>query len=454
MPAECRSLSLGARPVPPGANAPRIVCFGPGPRFKGGIAQYNTALARALYDAGARVTIASWSQPYPAFIPRDFADTRSRDRFLAGYDIPVLYLTNWNAPTSWWRTARTIAAGEPDKVVLQWCSPLQGLPMAVIASRLRATSRAEIVFDVHFVTAKERSWLDAPLTRLALEHGHTFVVHSYQTAEELRALLPQQSFLLSLDGTVRPERQPVRALAERVILKLYHPIYSLYRPDPSFDRQAWRARHGLRRHVFLFFGFIRKYKGLHYCLQAFAELVRERDDVSLLVVGEPFWRAQDGARLPHRLRSAFFGVLKKLFLNQADDERGYDPLARIDQLGIRDRVLVVDRFVANEEVAPYFQAADAVLLFYETASPSGVASLGFQFGLPALATRLGHLAETIVDGENGYLAEPGNVADMVRAMKRAIEEPIPPERVLAAAEQFSWANYARAILAPRPLAAV
>ena len=26
----------------------RIVCFGPGPRFKGGIANYNTSLAKTL----------------------------------------------------------------------------------------------------------------------------------------------------------------------------------------------------------------------------------------------------------------------------------------------------------------------------------------------------------------------------------------------------------------------
>ena len=45
-------------------SSPHIICFGPGPKFKGGIAQYNTALARSLKDEGAQVTIVSWTQTH------------------------------------------------------------------------------------------------------------------------------------------------------------------------------------------------------------------------------------------------------------------------------------------------------------------------------------------------------------------------------------------------------
>ena len=62
-----------------------VVCFGPGPKFKGGIAQYNTALARSLKDEGAQVTIVSWTQQYPAIIPRQFVDRASRSGFLADH---------------------------------------------------------------------------------------------------------------------------------------------------------------------------------------------------------------------------------------------------------------------------------------------------------------------------------------------------------------------------------
>lgn len=436
---------------------PRIVCFGPGPKFKGGIAQYNTALARALKDEGSQVTIVSWTQQYPAIIPREFVDKASRSSFLEGYDIPVHYLTNWNAPGTWRRTAKAIADLKPDKVILQWYNPTQGIPLNTIAKYLRKHTKAEILFDLHFVAAKEQSSLDARLTRMALRHAHSFIVHAYKTADELKALMPEKEFEVTLDG-VRSgkwssgERQ-VSSLADSPlansplpILKLYHPIYSLFKPDPAFDKEAWKAQHHLRKHVFLFFGFIRKYKGLHYCIEAFAELAKQRDDVSLMVVGERFWQTVDHTKLSVKLKNAVFGTLKKLFLKKADDERDYDPLAMIDALGIRDRVLVVDRFVPNEEVLQYFQAADTIVLFYETATPSGVESLSYNFKLPAVATRVGHFPETITDGFNGYLATPKDIADMVRVMNASIERPIPPDHVVEATKNMSWANYAKAIL--------
>jgi glycosyltransferase involved in cell wall biosynthesis len=439
-----------------------VVCFGPGPKFKGGIAQYNTALARALKDEGAQVTIVSWTQQYPAIIPREFVDKASRSTFLEGYDIPVHYLTNWNDPRTWWSTAKAIAELKPDKVILQWYNPTQGIPLNTIASYLRRHTNAEILFDLHFVAAKEQSSLDARLTRMALRHGHSFIVHAYKTAEELKALMPEKEFKVTLDGkrangewsmangetplghVDRPIHQSPTTI--HPILKLYHPIYSLFKPDPAFDKEAWKAQHGLRKHVFLFFGFIRKYKGLHYCIEAFAELAKQRDDVSLMIVGERFWQTVDQSKLSTKLKNAVFGTVKKLFLKKADDERDYDPLAMVDSLGIRDRTLVVDRFIPNEEVPPYFQAADTIVLFYETATPSGVESLSYNFKLPAVATRVGHFPETITDGFNGYLANPKDIADMVRVMNASIEKPIPREHVVEATKTMSWANYAKAVL--------
>ncbi|MFZ1331336.1 MAG: glycosyltransferase [Flavobacteriales bacterium] len=437
-----------------------IVCFGPGPKFKGGIAQYNTALARALKDEGAQVSIVSWTQQYPAIIPREFVDKASRNDFLEGYEIPVKYLTNWNDPRTWSATAKAIAALQPDKVIIQWYNPTQGIPLNTIAKFLRKHTTAEILFDLHFVAAKEQSSLDARLTRMALRHGHSFIVHAYKTADELKALMPEKEFEVTLDGSA-DARSMVQGRRSKeasdqgpktsdhrpsAILKLYHPIYTLFKPDPNFNRTAWKKEHNLRQHVFLFFGFIRKYKGLHYCIEAFSELAKQRNDVSLMIVGERFWQTVDQSKFSTKVKNAIFGTMKKLFLKKADDEREYDPLAMIEKLGLKDRTLVVDRFVPNEDVPPYFQAADAVVLFYETATPSGVESLSYNFKLPAVATRVGHFPETIKDGFNGYMAEPKNITDMVRAMNAMIEKPIPRENVVEATKEMSWANYAKAVL--------
>ncbi len=70
-----------------------IVCFGPGPMFKGGIANYNTSLARAFDKiADTEVHIVSWTQQYPAIIPRDFIDRKSKVNQLEGTNIKVHYI--------------------------------------------------------------------------------------------------------------------------------------------------------------------------------------------------------------------------------------------------------------------------------------------------------------------------------------------------------------------------
>lgn len=51
----------------------RIICFGPGPQFKGGLANYNTSLAKAFSEFDkAEVHIVSWTNQYPSIVPSRF----------------------------------------------------------------------------------------------------------------------------------------------------------------------------------------------------------------------------------------------------------------------------------------------------------------------------------------------------------------------------------------------
>src|SRR5665648_802534 len=87
----------------------KIVVFGPGPKFKGGIANYNTSLAKTFDKLHvAEIHIVSWTQQYPAIIPRDFIDRSSKTDLLEGTNIKVHYITNYNSPFSWNATAKLI----------------------------------------------------------------------------------------------------------------------------------------------------------------------------------------------------------------------------------------------------------------------------------------------------------------------------------------------------------
>jgi glycosyltransferase involved in cell wall biosynthesis len=418
----------------------KIVCFGPGPMFKGGIANYNTALAKALDKIpDVEVHIVSWTQQYPAIIPRDFVDRRSKESFLEGTDIKVTYLTNYNRPGTWRQTYQFIRDLKPEKVVFQWAIALQGLPMGRIARQLKKHTDIEVLFDVHVLVQKEASVLDRYFTTYGLQVADTYIAHAYTTAAELQATFSKQQFVVNETGERASGQQ-------KTILKLYHPVYNLFQPDPAFDLTGFKEKVGLRKHVFLFFGFIRKYKGLHNVIPAFAKLAAHRDDVSLLIVGESFWQTLDASKFTTRLKNALFGFAKKLFLRKSDDERQYNPLALVEELDLAESVKVVNEFVPNEEVHQYFQASDCILTYYLTATPSGVESLAYNFELPVLATRVGHFPETITEGYNGYLAEPEDIDSMAAVMERFLDQPIERANVAQSAKKMSWENYADCIL--------
>ena len=417
----------------------KVVIFGPGPQFKGGIANYTTSLAKTLDKLGAEVYIVSWTQQYPSIIPRDFIDRSSKKNLFEGTNIKVKYVTNYNNPFSWKQTVDVIKDINPAVVVFQWAISVQGLPMGYIANRLKKVCECEVLFDLHVVAQKEGSAIDKAMLKYALSKPHSFIVHSLKTFEELKKTFPNQKYFLTDNGQRSTDNK-------RTVIKLYHPVYDMFSPDPNFDVEKVKAELGLRKHVFLFFGFIRKYKGLHNVIASFAKLAKERDDVSLLIVGESFWNTLDTKKLSTKIKKQIFGLIKKMLVRKGDDESNYKPLQLIEQLGIKDQTVVINRYVGNEEVHKYFQVADCNVLFYLVATPSGVESIAYNFRLPTIATRVGHFPETIKHGYNGYLAEPENIDSMYSVMKEFLSNPIPRERVDEQARNMSWENYAKAIL--------
>ena len=417
----------------------KIVLFGPGPQFKGGIANYNTSLAKALDKLGHEVHIVSWTQQYPAIIPRDFIDRKSKVDQLEGTNIKVTYITNYNNPATWNETVRFIKDLKADKVIFQWAIAIQGLPIGYICRQLKKKTKTEVIIDLHLVIQKEASSIDKIFSKYGLKVADTYIAHAYKTVDELKETFPTHQYLVNENGTRATDNK-------HTVIKLYHPIYDMFQPKADFDVESEKAKMGLKKNVFLFFGFIRKYKGLHQAIEAFKILSEKRNDVSLLVVGESFWHTLDQSKLSTRLKNVLFKTAKSIFLKNSDNEQNYQPLALIDEYKLNDLVKVVNEFVPNEEVYKYFQLSDAIVLYYLTATPSGVESISYNFKLPVLATKVGHFPETIIHGYNGYLAEDRDVNSMAEEMNRMIEQPINREHVAETASKLSWENYAKAIV--------
>jgi len=403
------------------------------------MANFNISLAKAFaMQEDTETHIVSWSHQYPFFIPRDFFDDKSQTGLLEKYGVTVHYTMNYNRFSTWQKTYETIVELNPDFVVIQWANPIQAFPISYLIRQIKANTTYRVIADLHFVNRKEYAETVKRLTRYAIVFADAYVVHSYKTACELKELFPTVHFDLieGLDNVADNTDKP--------ILKLYHPIYDMYTPDPAFNVALQKEQLHLRQYVFLFFGFITKYKGLHHAIAAFAELAKTRDDVSLLIVGESSWQAPKD-RKRDRLKRVFSRKLRAQFVSQRENEQNYHPLNMIEQLEISDKVTVINEFVPNEDVHKYFQVSDAIVLFYDTATASGVESIAYNFKLPIVATRVGHFPETVKDGVTGYLANPDDIASMTEAMLNIIEQPIPSENVETASQNMSWESYVNSL---------
>ena len=90
----------------------------------------------------------------------------------------------------------------------------------------------------------------------------------------------------------------------------------------------------------------------------------------------------------------------------------------IERLGISEHVRLVDRYVADEEVAGWFEVADAVVMPYVTATQSAVAALAFQQGRPVISTAVGGIPEAVEDGVTGLVVPPRDPVALAGAILR------------------------------------
>lgn len=142
--------------------------------------------------------------------------------------------------------------------------------------------------------------------------------------------------------------------------QVVHPLYDNF--GLKMDKQEARSYLKIANDVklVLFFGFIREYKGLDLLLDAMAMPEMKEHSVQLVVAGE-------------------FYQNKAIYLQQ------------IKQLGIEDRIQIVDDFIPDDMVRYYCSAADLIVQPYKKATQSGVTPLAYHFEVPMVVTHVGGL---------------------------------------------------------------
>jgi glycosyltransferase involved in cell wall biosynthesis len=341
-----------------------IALVGPAYPYRGGIAQFQQALSAGLEARGHRVSVVTFSRQYPDLL---FPGKTQYEPDAREDDARAPRLIDTLSPPSWYRTARHLARLEPDAVVFQYWMPFFAPAYGVIARRVRKR-RIKPLVVVHNALPHEKRPGDALLSRFFLKACAGFITLSASVGRDLESL--------DVAGPIR---------------QVGHPVYDTY--GESIPAPEARQRLGVPRDVpvLLFFGFIRRYKGLHVLLESLPAVLKQHPDVHVLVAGEFY-----------------------------DDEAPYH--ATIARHGLGARVHLHTRYIPHEEVSRYFSAADVVIQPYTSATQSGVVQIAYHFEKPVIVTDVGGLAEVVPDGRAGFVVPPEDPGALAQAIIRFIRE--------------------------------
>ena len=117
---------------------------------------------------------------------------------------------------------------------------------------------------------------------------------------------------------------------------------------------------------------------------------------------------------------------------------------QIASLGLRDRVVIHDRYFSGNDVSLCFAAADAVVLPYRSATQSGVIPIAVALNTPVIATRAGGLDEAMQSNRIGIVIEnpePQAIAVAVKQFYAANGRDAFAEGLYAAAKRQSWDEF-------------
>jgi glycosyltransferase involved in cell wall biosynthesis len=326
----------------------RIAIVGPAYPLRGGIAAFNEHLALAFIEQGKEVAIWSFRYQYPKFLfpGKSQIDNQSEKHDALRIE-PIIHSVN---PFNWFRSARRIKKQNPDVVIVRYWMPFMAPCLGVIASILRR-SGIKVIAITDNVIPHERMPFDVALARFFIRRCDAFVTMSQTVANDLVNLNPDAIFKV-----------------------LPHPIYNQY--GQAADRDSARRKLQIGEEpVFLFFGLIRKYKGLDLLLKALASVAATGYQFTLLVAGEFY-----------------------------DSESDYRKLTA--ELGLNAHVRFYPDYISNEEVKFFFGAADLVVQPYRNATQSGITQIAYHFNKPCLVTNVGGLSEIVAHDVTGLVCEP------------------------------------------------
>ncbi|MDO8870315.1 MAG: glycosyltransferase family 4 protein [Methanobacteriaceae archaeon] len=166
------------------------------------------------------------------------------------------------------------------------------------------------------------------------------------------------------------------------------------------------------KNTILFFGNIRKYKGLKCLIEATTLISKQIPDIKVIIAGE-----------------GDLSEFEKTIYNNPHYE-------------------VHNSYIPDEKVSELFNRSEIVVMPYITMSgQSGIIKVAYAFGNPVIATNVGGISEVLEDGISGLLVPPKNPAKLAEAIIYILKNENIKKSIIngvkSKSEELSWSNIAK-----------
>lgn len=370
-----------------------VVIIGPAHPLRGGLASYDERLAKAFNDEGCSATIYTFSLQYPGFL---FPGTTQYSTEPAPADLNIKVCINSVNPLNWLSVGKELRSLKPDVIVVRYWLPFMGPCLGTILRQAKKNKHTKVVCIADNIIPHEKRFGDTAFTNYFVKPVDAFITMSEKVLKDLPLFAPSK---------------PAKFVP--------HPLYDNF--GEKVSKVAARERLGIAadQKILLFFGFIRKYKGLDILLDAMKVLSEDnlaKSNCKLLVAGEFY-----------------------------EDRKQYDD--QVAALQIQDSLILRTDFIPDSEVKYYLCAADVVVQPYRNATQSGVTPLAYHFEVPMIVTNVGGLPSLVPDGKVGLIAEPdaASIASKIKEYFVKGEASFLPH-LLEEKKKYSWSQMTAAIL--------
>ena len=341
--------------------AKSVVIIGPAHPLRGGLASYDERLAKAFMDKGYVTTVYTFSYQYPSFL---FPGTTQYSTEPAPENITIKVKINSVNPFNWISVGNELKKLNPDIIVVRYWLPFMGPCLGTILRRVKKNHHTKVICIADNIFPHEKRPGDKAFTKYFLKPVDGFVTMSEKVLADLHQFA---------------KGKPAQFVP--------HPLYDNFGEKINKEEAREKLNISKKDRVILFFGFIRKYKGLDILLNAMKLLKQNpsTQNIKLLIAGEFY-----------------------------EDEKNYQELLN-DPL-IKNNLIIHTEFISDSMVKYYLCAADCVVQPYRNATQSGVTPLAYHFEIPMIVTNVGGLPSLVPDKKVGLVAEPNaeSIAEKVK----------------------------------------